>query len=996
MEARNTGITIALIIMLSGENDLRKIKSLNFYSKSNKIKKIENLEECINLQSLTLCYNYITKIENLASLIKLKTLDLSENSIKKLENLNTLVSLEFLNLSGNLIKELDKENLKGLISLSSLSIAKNKIARISEFANLEVLKSLQKLQTAGNLVKQTDLKEFIPLKVTWLKELDGEAVSSNANQNASMWVIKENLKDLKISLNEKCEKLCYLNKELTVSQDKARILDKSAPDKKYMRELLDKADMLHLTSVNLQQNMTQSRDNLQQLNTRLEIIRNTEKETGNYIVEEIKLIDETKRLKENIENMEMQYGLILEELELVASEITKIDELINNTPKFQSSEAKNLDISIKETTKSIDLMKDDIEKTKEKINEYEILLGRSAENSEISKIFDSAWRLIASEVWIEESENIVAECKRFTEKTIKIIDKERAELKEANMKHTEDTRRFEGKIIFLESCLKEEKDKSKTIIEFSKKPQLFEFEDKIIQEKVQEIANLEKKIKEMTKDLNYIETLITERSSRLEELSRKQSYNTNYISESKPENQGPPKTPDFALANHESLQKRSHSPFLHVSDIKNIDQQDINYKILEKLSEVLQLPLDARKIYSGIDNLARSIEKFKEKCKRFKSKKDSLIGQYMQKNIEISERIKKINQEKADLAKEKNVCKQYSEEAIKFKQERNKEEEYYEQIRVKKEEIENDKAKLEIRVKGLREELEILQEKRFKLLLDIRKLQEKYDTENEKYEELTRKVKALTEELKNSTGKLEEIERNKDIILTQNSKLKQSIEEKQNFLKNFEQKIEEIQRTHKIESENFVKSLKLHEDNISCLESEIQQKKDVILSLNNTIQQCSAKKLEMQKESQNLETKCNEYRSKASSSEDKVQEIDLINKHLCEDIRKREFKLSQLDKCIKEKEDIVEKLENRYLASIENAEILKNTIRQLERSVKDISNNVDKKHELHKYGIVKSRKHEKEQDFPLTKEDLIVRKSAEQLRNEPPWFFKSFHDCNKP
>ncbi|OMJ66699.1 hypothetical protein SteCoe_36368 [Stentor coeruleus] len=991
MEARNSGITIPLIIMLSGENDFRKIKSLNFYSKSNKIKKIENLEECINLQSLSLCYNYITKIENLAPLIKLKTLDLSENSIKKLENLNTLVSLEFLNLSGNLIKELDKENLKGLISLSNLSIAKNKIARISEFANLEVLKSLQKLQTAGNLVKQTDLKEFIPLKVSWLKELDGETVSSNANQNASMWVIKENLKDLKNSLNEKCEKLCFLNKELVSSQEKAKILDKSAPDKKYMRELLDKADMLHLTSVNLQQNMTQSRDTLQQLNTRLEIIRNTEKETGNFIVEEIKLIDETKRLKENIENMEMQYGLILEELELVASEITKIDELINNTPKFQSSEAKNLDLSIKDITKSIDSIKDDIEKIKEKINEYEILLGKSTESSEISKVFDSAWRIIASEVWIEESENIVAECKRFTEKVIIIIDKERAELKEAAIKNAENTRRFEGKINFLESCLKEEKEKSKHALEISSKPQFFEIEDKTIQEKAQEIANLEKKIKEMTKDLNRIENLHTEKTEMLEELSKKQIYKSNYISGSKLENQEPPKTPDFILVSHESSQKRSYSPFSQVSDIKNIDQQDINFKILEKLSEILQLPLDSRKIYTGIDNLVKSIEKFNEKCKRFKSKKNALIEQYMQKNVEISERIRKINQEKADLTKEKKICKQYNEEVIKIKQERKKEEESYEEIRLKKEEIENEKAKLEIRVKGLREELEILQEKRFKLLLDTRKLQEKCDTENEKYEELSGKLISLTKELKNSTDKLEEIEKNKDTILTQNSKIKQSIDEKQNLLKDFEQKIEEIQKNHKIESENFTKSLKHFENNLSCLESDIEQKKDIILSLNNSIQQYSAKNLEIQKENQNLETKCNEYRLKAYSSEDKIQEIDLISKHLCEDIRKRELKISQLDKSIKEKEDIIEKLENKYLVSIENAEFLKNTIRQLERSLKDTSNNVDKKHELHKYGVLKTRKHEKEQDFPLTKEDLIVRKSAEQLRNEPPWFFKSFH-----
>ena len=104
MDNKALGITPALIHKLSGELETWKITRLDFYSKSSKIKKIEYLDDCTNLQELNLSYNYITKIENLHRLHKLKTLDLSENSIKKLENLNFLVALEHLNLAGNLLK----------------------------------------------------------------------------------------------------------------------------------------------------------------------------------------------------------------------------------------------------------------------------------------------------------------------------------------------------------------------------------------------------------------------------------------------------------------------------------------------------------------------------------------------------------------------------------------------------------------------------------------------------------------------------------------------------------------------------------------------------------------------------------------------------------------------------------------------------------------------------------------------------------------------------
>ena len=388
MENKSTGITENLIIKVTGEKDFKKIQRLDFYSKSNKLKKIDNLYECFNLQELNLSYNYISKIENLDTLGKLKTLDISENSIKRLENLNSLESLEILNLAGNLIKEIPKPSISGLKSLCFFNISKNKISRISEFANLEVLPSLESLNSAGNLVKQADLKEFIPICLAHLKLLDGETVCHNPSQNASVWVIKENLKDLKQELIETSKEIKKIRKELGIVQEKILMIEKSAPDKKYMKELLDRADVLHNTSINLQKTMTDKRDQLEKSTQRLQNIKNEEKNSGNYIVEEIRLLDEIKLLKEQIEELESQYAVVLEELEKIAEEITNIDNVINNTPKFKNTELSSIETQRKDLIKLLENKQKNIESLKEKIDECNELLGTTVEDREFRKIMD--------------------------------------------------------------------------------------------------------------------------------------------------------------------------------------------------------------------------------------------------------------------------------------------------------------------------------------------------------------------------------------------------------------------------------------------------------------------------------------------------------------------------------------------------------------------------------------------------------------------------------
>ena len=190
-ESASLSITSELILKLSNQTDFSKIQSLNFSSKTGKLKvkiiqTIENLFDCTNLQSLCLSYHFITKIENLDSLTRLRELDLSENRILKFENLHKLSLLEVLNLSGNSIKELPKAALEPLKCLKTLKIAKNKISSLSEIGNLSILPNLESLSILGNPV--CEIEEyllFVAYYVPSIEALDGNLINSQQRQKAS-------------------------------------------------------------------------------------------------------------------------------------------------------------------------------------------------------------------------------------------------------------------------------------------------------------------------------------------------------------------------------------------------------------------------------------------------------------------------------------------------------------------------------------------------------------------------------------------------------------------------------------------------------------------------------------------------------------------------------------------------------------------------------------------------------------------------------------------
>ncbi len=203
---------------------------LYLYLTNNRIKKIENLEACINIKELVLRQNAISVIEGLDTLEQVEEVDLYMNQITSIPseaflknpNLikldlsfnelrsiakfpsNNFPALQELYLIGNKIKHLDKisvpslkllelgdnrirkmENLDGLPSLDSLWLGRNKLESIE---NLGSLMNLKKLSLQSNrITKISGLDHLLQLEELYL--------SSNGIQ--SMDGI-ENLKCLRI------------------------------------------------------------------------------------------------------------------------------------------------------------------------------------------------------------------------------------------------------------------------------------------------------------------------------------------------------------------------------------------------------------------------------------------------------------------------------------------------------------------------------------------------------------------------------------------------------------------------------------------------------------------------------------------------------------------------------------------------------------------------------------------------------------------------------
>lgn len=136
----------------NNNNNLSQIEILDLHlrdGKIGKIRKIENLNELINLKQLNLSFNAITKIEGLNNLLQLVELNLAENSISKIEGIFHLRSLERLSLCGNQIERIPP-NISELHSLTRLRLNRNKLHIIEDLRYLSSLQSLQELRVDKN------------------------------------------------------------------------------------------------------------------------------------------------------------------------------------------------------------------------------------------------------------------------------------------------------------------------------------------------------------------------------------------------------------------------------------------------------------------------------------------------------------------------------------------------------------------------------------------------------------------------------------------------------------------------------------------------------------------------------------------------------------------------------------------------------------------------------------------------------------------------------
>lgn len=93
---------------------------------SNRITKIENLDNCTCLEEFYISDNGLTKIEGLNSLVNLRVFDCANNQIERIENIQNLKCLEEFWFNGNnLSKWEDIDRLNELPSLKCLYMEQN-------------------------------------------------------------------------------------------------------------------------------------------------------------------------------------------------------------------------------------------------------------------------------------------------------------------------------------------------------------------------------------------------------------------------------------------------------------------------------------------------------------------------------------------------------------------------------------------------------------------------------------------------------------------------------------------------------------------------------------------------------------------------------------------------------------------------------------------------------------------------------------------------------
>uniref|UniRef100_A0A3Q2ZV72 Leucine rich repeat containing 9 n=1 Tax=Kryptolebias marmoratus TaxID=37003 RepID=A0A3Q2ZV72_KRYMA len=183
-----------------------KITSLNLDNQ--RISRIINLNELVNLRWASFNDNDISKLEGLDSCLKLEELSINNNNISSLSGLTGLHCLNKLSMDGNQLSSLDGSVLDQLLNLTFLSVANNCITslhgiwkvrsllelyiggnQLSTSRDIYFLKGLQNLiilDLYGNplVTKLENYRIYVVFHLPSLKALDGTAVDLSECESA--------------------------------------------------------------------------------------------------------------------------------------------------------------------------------------------------------------------------------------------------------------------------------------------------------------------------------------------------------------------------------------------------------------------------------------------------------------------------------------------------------------------------------------------------------------------------------------------------------------------------------------------------------------------------------------------------------------------------------------------------------------------------------------------------------------------------------------------
>eukprot|EP00906_Rhabdomonas_costata_P018583 RCo027123 len=179
-------LTHDLIARLTRGRPLHEVKQLSVTlpSRTEKLRRLENLEVLPNLETLHVNDQCVERIAGLEKLCHLRELSLRKNCLCKIENLTPLFRLEVLDLSHNCIARISA-NLKDLKLLRVCLLHANAITRLDDIKNLRPCSHLQKLTLYENPLSAVEhYRSYTTFFLSQLHSLDDVVLTDEDRQLA--------------------------------------------------------------------------------------------------------------------------------------------------------------------------------------------------------------------------------------------------------------------------------------------------------------------------------------------------------------------------------------------------------------------------------------------------------------------------------------------------------------------------------------------------------------------------------------------------------------------------------------------------------------------------------------------------------------------------------------------------------------------------------------------------------------------------------------------